>query len=123
MTVWGPNETATSQGTCASFNTLDTGAHTYAEEGDYSAVANYTSSNGARTTAFSVHVADAALTGTGTTISTAPGSSFSGVVAHFDDANPNGVSSDYTATINWGDGSSSPGTAHAGATGFDVTGS
>jgi hypothetical protein len=121
-TDWGPGQT-TSQGSCASGSTLNTGAHTYAEEGDYAAVANYNSPNGAKTSPFSVHVADAALSGTGTSFNAIARSSFTGTVAHFTDANPNGVSSDYAATIDWGDGTSSLASVGAAATGFNVTGS
>jgi len=50
--------------------------------------------------------------------------SFSGVVADLTDANSSATTADFTATINWGDGSSSAGTA-SGPTGgpFTVSGS
>ena len=35
---------------------------------------------------------------------------FSGVVAKFTDSNVNSLASDFTATIDWGDGTTSPGT-------------
>jgi hypothetical protein len=48
---------------------------------------------------------------------------FTGVVAAFSDADPNGNAKDYTATINWGDGHLSNGTIAADAGGgFTVTG-
>jgi uncharacterized delta-60 repeat protein len=48
---------------------------------------------------------------------------FSGVVATFTDPDPNGRIGDYTADINWGDGSSSSGTVVSdGKGGFNVTG-
>jgi hypothetical protein len=101
---------------------VSTGPHTYSEAGDYSAVAYYSSSNGARSTAFSVHVADAALSATSNGVAATAGVSFSGVIAHFTDADPGGATSDYAATITWGDGSSSPGTVQASGAGFDVSG-
>jgi hypothetical protein len=48
---------------------------------------------------------------------------FTGVVATFSDADPNGNAKDYTATINWGDGHLTNGTITANAQGgFDVSG-
>jgi hypothetical protein len=55
-------------------------------------------------------VADAPLSATGLTLGVAPNPiiytypAFSGQVAAFTDADPNGTLSDYTATVNWGDG-------------------
>jgi uncharacterized protein (TIGR03118 family) len=53
-------------------------------------------------------VADAPLTISGVTVTATEGQSFTGKVATFTDANPNGVPGDFTAVINWGDGTSSP---------------
>jgi hypothetical protein len=120
---WG-DQTPFSPGVCTQNPSgVRTGPHTYAEEGDYPAVAHYTSPNGARTTPFSVHVNDAALSGSGAAISAAAGAPFSGIVAHFSDADPNGVASDYAATITWGDGATSGATVQHSGAGFDVTGS
>ena len=47
----------------------------------------------------------------------------SGVVASFTDADPGGTVSDYAATIDWGDSTSSPGTVGASGSGFTVSGS
>jgi hypothetical protein len=119
---WGDG-TPMSAASCADFNHIATGAHTFEEEGSYAAVAHYVSSNGPRTTSFQVAVADASLTGSGRSISAVAGVQFSGVVAHFVDADPHGLSSDHTATVAWGDGASSPGTVQAAGDGFDVTAS
>src|SRR5262249_29971659 len=52
------------------------------------------------------------------------GRQFSGQVATFSDLDPNGVVTDYTATINWGDGHQSVGTITPdGHGGFAVSGS
>ncbi len=89
-----------------------TGSHTYAEEGTYIVVVKINDvdfpANNA-TTRSTATVADAALA---STCATAPisSTSFSGPVASFTDADPNGTLSDYTATIDWGDISSSSGT-------------
>jgi uncharacterized protein (TIGR03118 family) len=59
------------------------------------------------------------------TVATASlGRTFSGAVANFRDLDPNGTASDYTATIQWGDGHQSSGTvASDGNGGFTVSGS
>src|SRR4029077_15275422 len=71
-----------------------------------------------------VQVSDAALTAAGVNFSATEGASFAGVVATFGDADPNGSVSDYTATIDWGDGQTSSGSIDQGtAGGFVVSGS
>lgn len=47
---------------------------------------------------------DEPLTATGTTILVSEGASFSGTAATFTDADPTGTTSDYSATVDWGDG-------------------
>jgi hypothetical protein len=70
-------------------------------------------------------VADASLTGSPTTVLGAEGQlRGSAVVANFTDANPNAPVSDFSATIDWGDGTSSPATGITkSVTGFTVQGS
>jgi hypothetical protein len=69
-------------------------------------------------------VADASINVTGAPLNAVEGASFSGAVASFIDADPNGVASDFSATINWGDQTNSAGTIAAnGSGGFSVTGS
>jgi len=68
------------------------------------------------------NVADAPLAATGTTITLTTGVPFSGTVASFTDADPTGAASDFSATIDWGDGTTLTGTIQAnGHGGFDVT--
>jgi PKD domain len=69
--------------------------------------------------------AGAPLSATGNPISAQAGSPFSGTVATISDGDSTAVASDYTATINWGDGSSATGTISAGggAGQFTVSGS
>jgi hypothetical protein len=56
-------------------------------------------------------------------ITAVPQTAFTGVVATFSDADPNANANDYTATINWGDGSLTNGTIAANSKGgFDVSG-
>jgi hypothetical protein len=71
-----------------------------------------------------VSVADAALTPTGSTIAASEGLAFSGSVASFTDADPNGTAGDYMVTIDWGDGSTPTiGTIASVGAGFVVNGS
>jgi hypothetical protein len=102
------------------------GTHTYAEEGTFNGSVTYKTdctANGMVT--FTATVGDAALGGaTGHDVRATVGQSFTGVVSHFTDADPQGAQGDYTAQINWGDGSSSTGAVSVSSSGgFDVTGS
>ncbi len=111
--VWGDGHT--SAGTVAYSYALGafavTGTDTYAEEGTDSVVTTLTDYDGATLTATSTAtVADAPLTPFGTTIAATRNVAFSGVVASFTDADPNGTATDYSATINWGNGTSNAGT-------------
>jgi hypothetical protein len=69
-------------------------------------------------------VSDSAFNGTGTTFTSVEGQNFTGVVANFTDADPRTPPvSYYTAVIDWGDGTTSPGTIGAVAAGaYQVTG-
>ena len=100
------------------------GSHTYAEEGSYPLQVFVQSTSGATATANSTaQVADAPLSATGTTINLSQGTTFTGVVATFTDANPNAPLSDFTATITWGNGNISTGTVTAlGGGNFSVSG-
>jgi parallel beta-helix repeat protein len=100
------------------------GAHTYAAFGSYAVTVAINDVGGSTATAHSsATVADAPLTAAGVAISATAGTSFSGVVATSTDANPNGAAGDFSATISWGDGSSSAGSVAANGTGgFNVSG-
>jgi len=104
-----------------------TGSHTYAEEGTNLAVAvTIHDTGGANATAQSTaNIGDAALTAQSVTLGATEGTVFSGKVATFTDADPNGAAGDYSATILWGDGTaSSTGTVTTSGDGtFTVTGS
>ena len=86
------------------------GAHTYAEEGNqaisikiYDAGALMTSTTATAT------IADAPITATGDNISPTVNVAFNGAVATFHDANINAPLGDFSATITWGDSSTSAG--------------
>jgi hypothetical protein len=123
---WG--DTATTAGTISAngsggFNV--NGTHTYAREGTFNVLVSIADMNGnfARATSTAI-VADAPLTATGKPISATRGIAFSSLVATFTDADPTGNVTEFSATINWGDGTNSAGIITAnGSGGFDVTGS
>jgi large repetitive protein len=103
-------------------------AHTYAEEGTYAYHVTVTDNGGATTIIFgSAIIADAPLTaGAPVSLVSSTGLPISGTIGTFTDANPVAPISDFTATIDWGDGSpdsigviTQPGGV---GTPFDVTG-
>jgi hypothetical protein len=102
------------------------GSHTYSEEGTYTVSATITdvdfAANSATTRSVAT-VADAQLSAT-CAAAASSSTSFSGAVAGLTDADPNGTVSDYTATIDWCDISTSSG-AVSGPNGgpFTVSGS
>jgi hypothetical protein len=106
-----------------------TGTHTYAEEqvagtNGYPLSVTVGSSSGPSTTGQGVaSVSDAPLTASGTNFTARVRKQFSGVVASFSDGDPLGTVPDYTASISWGDGTSSAGTISAVSNGFTVAGS
>lgn len=101
------------------------GSHTYSEEGSYPVTVKVKDDGGSTTSASgTANVADAALTAS----CVAPANfiqDFNGATATFTDAaSPSGTLSDFSATINWGDGSSSAGTVSGPNGGpYTVTGS
>ena len=100
-------------------------SHTYAEEGTYNGT--LTATNGAglsSSTPFTVNVDDAPLIATGRNI--VASNPVSATVASFSDTNPPADPgqdpSEYTATINWGDGNTSAGTIVPNGVDFNITG-
>ena len=105
---WGDG-TPTSQGTVSYSNGVYSvsGSHTYAEEGSDPITVTVTDDGGQTTTITgTATVADAPLTGSSAASISA---TTEGALAHlvnatFTDANPGNNTADFTATINWGDG-------------------
>lgn len=122
--VWGDG--ASTAGTISGANGKFTvsGAHAYADEDSFAGrvtILQTAGGTGSATVALAARVADAALTFNGAPISGSVGSTFSGTVATFTDANPQATSGDYSATIRWGDGTSAAGTL-SGTGPFTITG-
>src|SRR5262249_52977298 len=102
-----------------------TGTHTFRQVGPVSVAVHITDKDGdsasVRTTSI---VADAALAATGTTLQTKSNQPLRNVVvATFTDGNPFATISDFVATVDWGDGSTSKGLISKTQTGFAVLGS
>jgi hypothetical protein len=87
------------------------GTHAYAEEGSYTTAMTATDNWGAAASGSgAAAVSDAALTAAGKTIYGLAKVPMTRAVATFTDADPGGTAADYTATIHWGDGTTSAGT-------------
>jgi hypothetical protein len=101
------------------------GTHVYSDEASYVGAvvairdiggSTATASNG-NTAVNMVTVADATLTALPLTVAATEGITFTGNVATFADGNSSATAGDFTATIAWGDGQTSPGTVSAAAGG------
>lgn len=124
---WGDGSTGT--GTIGAVNGSAytvTGSHAYADEGTHTAtviLSDDAPGTATGTITDQVSVFDASLTAMGTAVAAIAGTAFTGTVASFTDANPNAPLSDFTATIDWGDGSTTAGNVAAnGSGGFNVSG-
>lgn len=103
------------------------GTHTYGHEGTYKVTVQVSDSTDKGATKMSTvstaQVADAPLTAQGTSISATAGLQFGGTVATFTDPDTSGGAMAYSATIDWGDGTSSSGTVVTNQSGgFSVQG-
>jgi hypothetical protein len=125
--TWGDG--SSSAGTISGSNGSFTvsGGHTYADEGSFplSVAITRTADGSAITPSGTVVVAEGdVLTPQAVTLSGTSGQALSNVtVATFTDTDTTSPASDFTATITWGDGSSSAGTVSGSAGTFSVTGS
>jgi len=100
------------------------GAHTYAEEGTYTTTVALNDADGeSQSVVGTFTVGDALLSGSAASPTAYRAVAFSGKVAKFSDANAGAPLSDFSATINWGDGSTSTGSIVIDPSGgFDVNG-
>ncbi len=125
---WGDGTTTTgtvSNPAATNIYAVD-GSHTYADEGTFTVTvvlsddapgtASATASN-----PFGVAEADS-LSGTATPIQTTEGTAVS-EAATFTDTYTGNTAADFTATINWGDGTTTAGTVSGGGGSFTVSGS
>jgi hypothetical protein len=103
------------------------GTHTYTDEGSFTPIVTLTDDAPGTATATATGAANVAeadvLSGTATSISTTEGNTFSGQVATFTNTGyPGNPASDFTATIDWGDGTTDTTTVTGGAGSFTVSG-
>ncbi len=99
------------------------GKHTYLTFGDYPVSVSIADKGGSTASAADVMVVtDAALSPVPLTFAAVEGTAFTGTVAQFTDADPNGKTSNYTATIDWGDNTTTFGASivRAGVGSFDI---
>jgi PKD repeat protein len=125
---WG-DASATTTGTISGSggNFTVSGSHTYATAGTYTVTVTITDvdtpSNTATATSKAT-VSDPAITASGTSISSTEGSAFAGTVASFTDPNTAATAAEYSASIDWGDGSAATAGTISGSGGnFTVSGS
>jgi uncharacterized repeat protein (TIGR01451 family) len=103
--TWGDGSTSPGTVSVLSGTTFKvTGGHTYADEAAGLTFRVQISGVSSANVSGTVAVADAPLSGGAVTITPVERVAFSGTVATFRDANPQGRASDFGATIDWGDG-------------------
>ena len=97
-------------------------SHSYASPGTFTVTVRALDDGGSKTAAAGsiVIVQTSAIGARGTVITETEGLPFTAVVATFTD--PNAAATDYAATIDWGDGSSSTGTVAGSGGSFTVSG-
>lgn len=124
---WGdgsPTTAGTIGSSSAAFVVL--GQHTYADEGAFTAtvtISDVSPGTGTATATDSALVTEAdALSGSPTSFSAPPGVSFTTTVGTFTDTLTGTPPGDFTATINWGDATTSAGTVSGGGGAFQVSG-
>jgi hypothetical protein len=123
--AWGDG--ATTAGTVVGSTGTFTveGGHSYADEGSDLATVTltHTSDQVQSTASGTVAVAEGdVLAGQGLHIKPKAGEDFSGTVATFSDTDTANVAGDFTATINWGDGTTTTGTVWGSNGSFGVDG-
>jgi uncharacterized repeat protein (TIGR01451 family) len=99
------------------------GTHMYADEGTFATTITVTDNGAAFLGSSTATVAEAdSFTSSSAPISTIEGGTVSGVIATFTDPNITNVAADFTATIVWGDGTTSSGVVAGGAGALSVSG-
>jgi hypothetical protein len=122
---WGDGTTTTGTVTGGAGSFTVDGGHTYADEGSDTAsvTLTHTADLSTSTVSGAVSVAEAdVLTPHGMSIAANAHQLFSGAVATFTDGNTANVASDFTATVDWGDGTTTAGTVSGSGGSFTVSG-
>jgi hypothetical protein len=124
---WGDG-TATTMGTIASSSAAFAvlGQHTYGDDGTFTVtvtISDVSPGTGTATTTDTATITESDnLSGTPVTFSALAGTPFTGTVATFTDTFTGNVAGDFTATINWGDATTSAGTVSGGGASYSVSG-
>jgi hypothetical protein len=124
---WGDGSSPTA-GTIGSSSAAFTvlGQHTYADEGSFTAtvtIADVSPGTGTATATDTASITESdSLSGTPVTFAALAGTSFTTTVGNFTDTFTANVPSDFTATINWGDATTSAGAIAGGGGAFSVSG-
>jgi hypothetical protein len=121
---WGDGNTSAGSVTGSGGTFTVSGTNTYVEEGNLTAKVTITDTSDGQTTTVSdsVTVADANLGSTCPTTAVST-QSFNGTTANLTDANAGAPTSDFTATIDWGDNTATSSGTVAGSTGsYTVSG-
>lgn len=122
---WGDGTTSAGSVTSGVGGSFNVGAnHTYAEDGIYDYAVTVNDSDGSSGTGFgTATIADAVLSLIShPAFAFTAGVPFNPVLGSFGDANPFAPAGDFSATIDWGDGSSSLGTITGSPSAFSVSG-
>jgi PKD repeat protein len=124
--AWGDGTMTAGTVTGSSGSFTVNGQHTYADEGSFTFIVTVSEIGAGGLTANSSGTATVSendvLSGTPATFSAQAQTPFTGVVATFTDTDTANVPSDFTATINWGDGNTTAGTVAGGGGTFTVSG-
>lgn len=124
---WGDGSSPTA-GTIASSSAAFTvlGQHTYADEGSFTVtvtISDVSPGTGTATATDTASVAEGdSLSGTPVSFAALAGTAFTTTVANFTDTYTGNVAGDFSATINWGDATTSAGTVSGGGGAFSVSG-
>jgi hypothetical protein len=122
---WGDGVTTAGTVTGSNGSFTVKGGHTYADEGSDPAVVTltHTADQASATASGSVVVGEGdVLTAHGMTFRPKAGQPFTGTVATFSDTYTGNVPGDFTATIDWGDGTTTAGTVSGGSGTLSVSG-
>ncbi|HVR09573.1 MAG TPA: hypothetical protein VMW75_16125 [Thermoanaerobaculia bacterium] len=102
------------------------GQHTYADEGTFTVtvtISDVSPGTGTATATDTATVTESdSLSGTPVTFAALAGTSFTTTVANFTDSYTGNTAADFTATINWGDATTSAGTVTGGGASYAVSG-
>ena len=123
---WGDQTYSTGTVTLSGSTVTVAGSHAYAEPGSYAVSVQLTGALGSTATASgTATISDASMTaGSAATIDANQGLLFKGSVASFTDADTLALGPDFTASINWGDGTSATiGTVYGEGGSYAVDGS